>query len=340
MPYVPPHSVQVDPHTGLPVSDNVQSILLFEFKSNTKSRRWELDDIYGHIAEFACDQHGSRFIQTKLELADSDEKERVFAEIEPNAIPLMTDVFGNYVIQKFFEHGDLRHKTILAGKMQGQVLTLSMQMYGCRVVQKALDHVLIDVQAVLVRELENHVLKCVKDQNGNHVIQKAIERCPTQNIGFILNAFRGQVVSLSIHPYGCRVIQRCLERCDMQSKAMILDEIFAGEGIKGMITDQYGNYVVQHVVSRDNGCAKQQVLQIVFVGLETYSKHKFASNVVEKCLEQADDRWRHAVLHKMADMNQHRVEGDGYVASLVKDNYGNYVVRRCTRATLLTGDAC
>jgi hypothetical protein len=40
-----------------------------------------------------------------LETAGSEEKQMVFEEILPNALQLMTDVFGNYVIQKFFEHG-------------------------------------------------------------------------------------------------------------------------------------------------------------------------------------------------------------------------------------------
>ena len=163
----------MSPRTG----EHMQSFLMIDFKANAKQKHFQLKDIYDHIAEFSGDQHGSRFIQTKLESANSDEKERVFKEIEPNAIQLMTDVFGNYVIQKFFEHGDQRHKKILAHKMKREVLTLSLQMYGCRVVQKALDHVLVDQQHELVCELEGQVLKCVKDQNGNHVIQKAIERC-------------------------------------------------------------------------------------------------------------------------------------------------------------------
>jgi hypothetical protein len=96
----------------------------------------------------------------------------VFEEIIPNALQLMTDVFGNYVVQKFFEHGNQLQKSILARQMEGHVLTLSLQMYGCRVVQKALEHVLTEQQASLVRELDGTVLKCVRDQNGNHVIQK------------------------------------------------------------------------------------------------------------------------------------------------------------------------
>lgn len=309
-------------------SETLQSALMYEFKSNTKTKRYELKDIFQHIAEFSGDQHGSRFIQTKLETANSEEKEMVFREIEPNALPLMTDVFGNYVIQKFFEHGDQIHKKQLANQMRGQVLNLSLQMYGCRVVQKALDTVLVDQQKQLVRELENHVLKCVKDQNGNHVIQKAIERCPAETIDFIISAFQGQVQHLSIHPYGCRVIQRCLEKSDLPSKYMIMTELM--QGVQTMISDQFGNYVVQHIVAHDEGESRQQVLSIVAHGLEGYSKHKFASNVVEKCLEKADDAWRQHVVYQLIDANARRKEGEGVLVGMIKDNFGNYVIRKCT----------
>ena len=110
-------------------------------------------DIFGYIVEFSGDQHGSRFIQQKLETATSDEKQTVFDEIVPhNALQLIQDVFGNYVscgqsylgtdlilkqvIQKLFEHGTQVQKTVLANAMEGHILPLSMQMYGCRVVQK------------------------------------------------------------------------------------------------------------------------------------------------------------------------------------------------------------
>lgn len=64
-----------------------------------------MQDIVGYIHEFAGDQHGSRFIQQKLENSLPEEKQLVFKELLPHALSLMTDVFGNYVIQKFFEHG-------------------------------------------------------------------------------------------------------------------------------------------------------------------------------------------------------------------------------------------
>lgn len=48
----------------------------------------------------SADQHGSRFIQQKLETATPEDKNMVFQEVLPRALTLMTDVFGNYVIQK------------------------------------------------------------------------------------------------------------------------------------------------------------------------------------------------------------------------------------------------
>lgn len=89
-----------------------------------------------HVVEFSGDQYGSRFIQQKLETANSAEKDLIFREIHPNALQLMTDVFGNYVIQKFFEHGNQLQKRMLAKCMKNHVNELSVQMYGCRVVQK------------------------------------------------------------------------------------------------------------------------------------------------------------------------------------------------------------
>ncbi|KAF3648406.1 putative basic-leucine zipper transcription factor E-like [Capsicum annuum] len=52
------------------------------------------------LFSISVDQYGSRFIQQKLETATTEEKNMVFEEVFPQALTLITDVFGNYVIQK------------------------------------------------------------------------------------------------------------------------------------------------------------------------------------------------------------------------------------------------
>ncbi|KAJ6016824.1 hypothetical protein N7451_000203 [Penicillium sp. IBT 35674x] len=302
----------------------VRSPLLEEFRANSKgNKRYELKDIYNHVVEFSGDQHGSRFIQQKLETANSDEKEQVFREIQPNCLQLMTDVFGNYVVQKLFEHGNQTQKKILANQMRGHVLALSTQMYGCRVVQKALEHILTDQQAAMVKELESHVLKCVRDQNGNHVIQKAIERVPSEYVQFIINAFRGQVNRLAAHPYGCRVIQRMLEHCEEVDRQSILAELHACTS--NLIPDQFGNYVIQHVIENGDEEDRNRMIIIVMSQLLAYSKHKFASNVVEKSIEFGEPSQAHHIISTLISPND---RGESPLLGLMRDQYGNYVIQK------------
>ncbi|KAG1138019.1 hypothetical protein G6F46_011029 [Rhizopus delemar] len=304
------------------IAMSIRSPLLEEFR-NSKNKKYELKDIDGHIVEFSGDQHGSRFIQQKLETANSDEKQMVFEEVLPNALQLMTDVFGNYVLQKFFEHGNQMQKTILAKQMEGHVLSLSLQMYGCRVVQKALEHVLTEQQAKLVKELDGCVLKCIKDQNGNHVIQKAIERVPAQHIQFIIDAFHGQVYNLATHPYGCRVIQRMFEHCTEDQTGPLLDELH--RCTSQLVQDQYGNYVIQHILERGRPADKSLVIEKIRGHVLQLSKHKFASNVVEKCVDFGSKRDRQLLIEEVL---QPRPDGTLPLAIMMKDQYANYVIQK------------
>ncbi|KAL9029054.1 MAG: hypothetical protein Q9196_002662 [Gyalolechia fulgens] len=306
-------------------SHSTRSACLEEFRSNSKTnKRYELKDIYDHIVEFSGDQHGSRFIQQKLETANSDEKDQAFREILPNAMQLMTDVFGNYVIQKFFEHGNQSQKKILANQMKGHVLALSLQMYGCRVVQKALEHILTDQQASLIGELQKdkQIMRCVKDQNGNHVVQKAIERIPAEHIQFIVNAFTGQVHELSKHAYGCRVIQRMLEHCIEPTRSAVLQELHGCA--QYLIGDQYGNYVTQHVIEHGREQDRDRIITLVTSNLTNYSKHKFASNVVETCIKFGNAEQRKKIVNILTAVNE---KGENNLQYLIRDQYCNYVIQ-------------
>nr|XP_028578160.1 pumilio homolog 2 isoform X14 [Podarcis muralis] len=301
-----------------------RSRLLEDFRNN-RFPNLQLRDLVGHIVEFSRDQHGSRFIQQKLERATPAERQMVFSEILQAAYQLMTDVFGNYVIQKFFEFGSIDQKLALATRIRGHVLPLALQMYGCRVIQKALESISPDQQVIneMVKELDGHVLKCVKDQNGNHVVQKCIECVQPQSLQFIIDAFKGQVFVLSTHPYGCRVIQRILEHCTAEQTLPILEELH--QHTEQLVQDQYGNYVIQHVLEHGRPEDKSKIVSEIRGKVLTLSQHKFASNVVEKCVTHASRAERALLIDEVCCQN------DGPHSALytmMKDQYANYVVQK------------
>uniref|UniRef100_A0A8C7BF08 Pumilio RNA binding family member 2 n=2 Tax=Neovison vison TaxID=452646 RepID=A0A8C7BF08_NEOVI len=299
-----------------------RSRLLEDFRNN-RFPNLQLRDLIGHIVEFSQDQHGSRFIQQKLERATPAERQMVFNEILQAAYQLMTDVFGNYVIQKFFEFGSLDQKLALATRIRGHVLPLALQMYGCRVIQKALESISSDQQSEMVKELDGHVLKCVKDQNGNHVVQKCIECVQPQSLQFVIDAFKGQVFVLSTHPYGCRVIQRILEHCTAEQTLPILEELH--QHTEQLVQDQYGNYVIQHVLEHGRPEDKSKIVSEIRGKVLALSQHKFASNVVEKCVTHASRAERALLIDEVCCQN------DGPHSALytmMKDQYANYVVQK------------
>ncbi|KTG02882.1 hypothetical protein cypCar_00011806 [Cyprinus carpio] len=316
-----------------------RSRLLEDFRNN-RYPNLQLREIAGHVMEFSQDQHGSRFIQLKLERASPAERQLVFNEILQAAYQLMVDVFGNYVIQKFFEFGSLDQKLALAERIRGHVLSLALQMYGCRVIQKALEFIPSDQQVIneMVRELDGHVLKCVKDQNGNHVVQKCIECVQPHALQFIIDAFKGQVFALSTHPYGCRVIQRILEHCLPEQTLPILEEIH--QHTEQLVQDQYGNYVIQHVnvvekcVTHSLRAERAMLIDEVcsmadgpHSALYTMMKDQYANYVVQKMIDVAEPTQRKIVMHKIRP----------HIATLRKYTYGKHILAKLEKYYMKNG---
>jgi pumilio RNA-binding family len=296
-------------------SASSSSVLLEEFRS-TKSRDWTMRRIEGHVVEFCQDQNGSRFIQQRLEMGDVTEQQIVMKEVLPAIRRLRNDVFGNYVVQKLLDFGTPKMKADIRDTLEGEMLPLSLQMYGCRVVQKALEALDEDDLPRLLREFHHNVLSCIHDQNGNHVIQKCIEVMNSrankaayigdthrasflsEQIDFIVDDVLANTTTLSCHPYGCRVLQRTLEHCGERKKTAILDEIKKCH--KTLLDDQYGNYVIQHVLQYGREEDRDSIVQIVVEsGLLGLSRQKFASNVVEKLLKYGNGDQRRAVVREM-----------------------------------------
>ncbi|CAN0189797.1 unnamed protein product [Discosporangium mesarthrocarpum] len=134
-----------------------------------------------------------------------------------------------------------------------------------------------------------------------------------------------------MHAYGCRVIQRILEHCIEDQKQAILEEI------KGNFStliqargeererDQYGNYVIQHVLKHGRPTDRERLMGEVRENLLEYSQHKFASNVVEKCLQYGTKEERGVLIHHLLYGHS---DGTSLLQVMVTDPYANYVVQK------------
>mmetsp|Transcript_26745 Transcript_26745/g.49188 ORF Transcript_26745/g.49188 Transcript_26745/m.49188 type:complete len:553 (-) Transcript_26745:957-2615(-) len=306
-----------------------------------------LHQIKGRVVKVAKDQDGSRFIQQRLAIANNSEIQLVLDEAMLGIEELYNDVYGNFILQKLLEYGTDDMKEIIGKRLHSDTASLSRMVYGCRVIQKAFDELSKKDVANLISTFKGNVLLCLYDRHGNHVIQKSItilssmakearesgddDLCSffLSSLDPIIDEIVRSVEDLSQHSYGCRAVQRILEHCIEPQKTKILDSIIACQ--KKLLEDQYGNYVVQNVMT----CGRQSDRDAIFKSITVnnsvvkFSTQKQASNVVEAMLRLGDANQRQKIVQQMLDcfcVDQH-YETESAVVSMSKNAYANYVVK-------------
>lgn len=322
---------------------------------NDDGGEFTFQEVIGNCVEFSSDQHGSRFIQSHIDIAadpDGSKFNQVLEEISPNFKTLAVDVFGNYVIQKCFERANEDQLESLLEKASGEAcLELCLNAFGCRVIQKALDVSSREQRDTLFfeplkRELEN--LCC--DQNGNHVAQKfVVELSATgdlENFVKIIVKDAETVRKLSSHPFACRVVQRMLEHCtEEQKNESFLPAIV--EKTTELAINQFGNYVVQHSLQYGSEKFRKQILRELATEITSLATHKFASNVIEKCMAYCGKEEKKIMIDKMlgkrtassdsvlepedpgeGGIEEKDFEGVEHLPKLMSDQYANYVVQK------------
>ena len=280
------------------------------------------DELYKGLPDICKDHPGSKIFEKIFGESTVEQKEMIISKLLPEVYSLSKDVFGNYVIQYLLDVTTPENRKKIIFEIYNRIKELSLHMYGCRVIQKAIEVCDINDLKQHLIELKDDLIKCVQDQNGNHVIQKLIEKLPKGYHGDIIHAVRGKVYQLSIHQYGCRAIQRIFEYCTKEEKECVLLEVFTS--INELCLDQYGNYVIQNIVEklRDRN---QPIYHSIKGKVYDYSIHKFASNVIEKCLELGTKEQIAVIVSEIIE--QDNINND-ILLSLVRDKFGNYVVQK------------
>ena len=105
----------------------------------------------------------------------------------------------------------------------------------------------------------------------------------------------------------------------------MLSELF--KDINDLIQDQYGKYVKQFIL--ENQSINNDDLLPIYEGLKRnvykYSFHKFASNVVERCLTFGNENQRKEIINEIIELDQNDQE---YIINMVKDRFSNYVIQK------------
>jgi len=114
---------------------------------------------------------------------------------------------------------------------------------------------------------------------------------PPASVAFITEAVTSWGADkAACHMYACRVVMRILEHCtELQVQTLLVQILGATHRLA---QDRYGNYVLQHVLENGRLEAQRSILTSILGDGEVaaeFAQHKYAHNVVEKCVILASD---------------------------------------------------
>eukprot|EP00466_Bigelowiella_natans_P013025 jgi/Bigna1/133099/aug1.20_g7807 len=99
------------------------------------------------------------------------------------------------------------------------------------------------------------------------------------------------------------------------------------EQTQGLAKNQYGNYVIQHVLIHGSARHRAAVIKSFQGILLPLSKHKFASNVIEKCVTHATRQERQMLIEEILGTDSRNALNPPLMG-MVRDQFANYVVQR------------
>lgn len=289
-----------------------------KFLAMNKFANQPLSAFRGQIYAMCKDQHGCRYVQKQLENRDPQNVHLVWMEVCDHVVELMTDPFGNYLCQRLFEYCDDSDRTRLVENASRDMFNIATNQHGTRALQRMIENLSNPKQAqMVIGALTGNVVNLIEDLNGNHVIQKCLNKLDPNDAEFIFDAVSKECVRVGTHRHGCCVLQRCIDHAQDKQKEMLVAAIT--EHAAHLVQDAYGNYVIQYIIDLNNTVFTNCMVSQFLGDLYTLSCHKFSSNVVEKCLRCASDNFKDMIVDRLLD--------SGWLADLVRNQYGNYVVQ-------------
>ncbi|EGW32558.1 uncharacterized protein SPAPADRAFT_67158 [Spathaspora passalidarum NRRL Y-27907] len=295
-----------------------------------------LIQLKSEILKLSKDQYGCRFLQKKIDenlipnyQVRHANFEIIFKQIYPYMYDLIIDPFGNYLIQKLIIYCNEANLNLLLEILQENLFQISISQHGTRALQKIIDNLNNSYQLeLLIKGLKPYIIDLIKDLNGNHVIQKILNKYQPQDCQFIYDSIIDDLYIVATHKHGCCVLQKCLNHVTPAQLQQFSAAILRFDNFKLLINDQFGNYVLQYLISINSFEMNYKIFEnFVQFNIGNLCNLKFSSNVVEKFLKNCFN-------NETMDMSFSNLKFEliyniliNDLNKLINDPYGNYVIQ-------------
>ena len=272
-----------------------------------------------NIFPLARDQAGCRFLQEKIEIDPIHTTESFYKSILPFVLPLAKDPFGNYLLQKLFKYLSPEQIQTILEIITPTILDIGSNSHGTRVIQTLINF-LTTKQLVncFLNSIKPYVIPLLKELNGTHIINKFLYDHP-EHAEEINKIIIENCSLLATHRHGCCILQKMLEgKQNKKFRTNLINNLI--ENCFVLIIDQYGNYVIQSILLLNDNRSSSAIAMKICDNIAYYSKHRYSSNVIEKCFDFCGRKEKRKLIEKISSPE--------VISELILDEHGNYVIQK------------
>ena len=305
-------------------NNNNIEFLIFQLKLNLE-KAGKIDHyIYGLVKgkflNIIKNHKGSKIFQKYLKSTHFDILHQIFLELSQNLEELITDPYANYFCKRFFTFLNQKDRIDFLKGIEKSMVKLSSDSIGTYPIQTIIEHVgSKNEKIIIVNALKDSVKELCIDPFGSHVLEKLLTCFEEEYINFIYNYIVDNFLDLANNNNGICVVKKILA---LTHKKNIHDKlkIIIKENALQLIIHPYANFVIQIVV--ECWSDYKEILCLFDKKYFSLSLEKYASNVVERCIEK-DEEILNNYITEIVDSNR--------IFEVMRSNYGNYVIQKALK---------
>ena len=289
----------------------------------SKYSNMSLMEIINKLDAMAKKQQGCRFLENLIKTNENSHEiiNNIFYPklYWTKLLQLCIDLFGNYFVQTMIPKLNYQNLVSFTNLVNENLLKLSLNAYGTRVVQALIENIKdnkYNLLTTFTSFLSKIMNKLINDLNGSFVLMHYAEEIKDNEI--IYNFLNNNILDICRKTYSCSALQKFIDLGSNIQKIKLITNIVNNTNY--IIGSQCGLYVFQFIMNKRIYQINDIILHKIINNVIKFSKQKYSSNVIEKCLETCSPE----SVNKLIEI----FNNDMVIRDLIKDIFGNYVIQK------------
>jgi pumilio RNA-binding family len=266
---------------------------------------------------FSQYQNGCRYLQDFVAGCSKDKNlmKAFFEKVLEHIQELSKGQFSHYFVKKILIFLNEYQILKLIKTLSPVIEDISTNQYGTKVMQDLIDLIKTEKAFfLLLNILTPYIKQLIIDLNGMQIVYKLITKY--KNVKIIENIICTNIVEIANSKKGSNFLIKYFEFAEEENSLNIKKYILMN--LKDIITDQFGNYVIQCILMNKNSEIVKNFVDEIKNNIIFYSNNKFSSNAVEKCFENENIKNDFIKLFMIKEIFE----------KIILDKFGNYVAQK------------